>query len=84
LGSAPDTGASTSEICFADIATASARVPAGSAELMSMTRAPGSRAGSASSTTSRTASPSGSIVISTSAPSAAWRTEACVPLPRAS
>ena len=48
---------------------------------MSITTAPGSSAGSASSTASRTASPSGSMVISTSAPLAASRAEAQLPVP---
>jgi hypothetical protein len=78
---APDTGASIMATPCAARARPSARVPAGSAELMSITRLPSFRLGSASSTTSRTLSPSGSIVMSTSASFAASRTERQLPLP---
>src|SRR3954465_13091559 len=78
---APDTGASSMSTPCASSAVPSARVPAGSHELMSTTIAPLRSAGSASSTTSRTASPSGSIVISTSLPFAASLIERQLPLP---
>ena len=48
---------------------------------MSITTEPGLSEGIASSTASRTASPSGSMVISTSAPSAASRAEPQLPDP---
>src|SRR5689334_6890194 len=84
LPTAPETGASTIGIFFAARATPSARVPVGSEELMSITTAPAFSAGSASSTTSRTTSPSGSMVTSASAPLAASRTDLRLPLPAAS
>ena len=81
LAWAPETGASTREILLADKAGSSARVAAGSDELISITTAPGLSDGIASSTASRTASPSGSMVISTSAPSAASPAEPQFPEP---
>ncbi len=78
---APDTGASTSSMRFSRRALPSARVATGSEELMSITTEPGLSAGIASITASRTASPSGSMVTSTSAPSAASRAEAQLPEP---
>ena len=81
LAWAPETGASTISMPFLESASPSARVAAGSHELMSTTTAPALSPGSASSTASRTASSSGSMVISMSAPSAASRAEPQVPLP---
>ena len=81
LATAPETGASTRWIPLRESARPSALVAAGSEELMSMTTEPGLSAGMASSTASRTASPSGSMVTSTSAPSAAARPEAQLPEP---
>lgn len=78
---APETGASSRSIRFSLSALPKARVAAGSEELMSITTEPGASAGMASSTASRTASPSGSMVMSTSAPSAASRAEAQLPEP---
>ena len=78
---APETGASTKEMLLEVNAGSRARVAAGSEELMSMTTAPGLSAGRASSTASRTMSPSGSMVTRTSAPSAASRAEAQLPEP---
>src|SRR5688572_1364839 len=78
---APDTGASTKWILFDSSTTPSARVPIGSEELMSTTTLPVARWGIAASTASRTASPSGSMVISASAPRAASRIDLQLPLP---
>ena len=81
LTTAPETGASIRRTPLAARALASARVPTGSDELMSMTSAPLASAGSTSSTASRTTSPSGSMVMSASAPSAASRADLQLPLP---
>ena len=81
LAFAPETGASTKEMPLAARAGSSARVAAGSEELMSITTEPALSAGRASSTASRTTSPSGSMVTRTSAPSAASRAEAQLPEP---
>jgi len=81
FGTAPDTGASISSTPRAASAVPSARVAAGSDELMSTTTAPLLRAGSALSTASRTALPSGSMVIMSSAPAAASCTEEELPVP---
>jgi len=81
LPTAPDTGASIIATDFAASASPSARVPAGSEELMSTTTAPGLSAGSASSTASRTIAPFGSMVMSTCAPLAASRIERQLPVP---
>jgi len=78
---APETGASTMAMPCAVSARPSAREPAGSAELMSMTSARSRRCGMASSTTSRTTSPSGSMVMTTSASLTASRTDEAVPWP---
>src|SRR5258708_400424 len=81
FATAPETGASTIRTPRASSAAPRARVPAGSNELMSTTIAPGGSDGSASSTASRTAAPSGSMVISTSACFAASASERQLPLP---
>ena len=81
LKRAPDTGASTMAIWLALRTFPKAKVPAGSAELMSITTAPRLRPGRASSTASRTSLPSGTMVISASAPSAASRAERQFPVP---
>ena len=71
---APDTGASISETPRLRRSAPSARVSAGSEELMSMTRLPRRKTGRAARTTLPTTFPSGSIVIRMSVPSAAERT----------
>jgi hypothetical protein len=81
LKRAPDTGASTIAMPFFFRARPRARVPAGSAELMSITTAPRLRPGRASRTASRTSLPSGTMVISASEPSAASRAERQFPVP---
>jgi len=81
LAMAPETGASTMATFFAASAAPSARVPAGSDELMSTTTAPALSTGSASSTASRTIAPSGSMVTMASAPLAASRIESQLPEP---
>ena len=78
---APDTGASTMAMPCVASARPSARVPAGSEELMSTTSAPSRSAGMASSTTSRTTRPSGSMVTRMSEPCAAARTDERLPWP---
>jgi len=79
FATAPETGASTMAMPLAASMRASLRVVAGSEELMSTTTAPRFRPGRAAVTASATALPSGTMVISTSAPAAASRADARLP-----
>jgi len=78
---APDTGLSSMWMPFFFSSAPSSRVTAGSDELMSMTRVPGAMPGRAAMIALRTALPSGTMVMSTSAPRAASSAERQLPLP---